>query len=142
MDAVSFSAGENRIEVSVSFETEQSLPSAGDAYLVVNVQSNGFTGHNDLWVSKESLTEFCSSLASLERTLRGEAVLESISPGELLIRVAAVTERGHVAVSGQLGYRVNDENSRHWHSLQFGFEFEQAQLSEAASLAWVRQYAG
>jgi hypothetical protein len=142
MEALLFSSGEDHLELTVAPETDASLQSFGDAYVTVQVCSNGFAGHDDLWVLRESLGSFCKSLIALERTLRGEARLESASPNELDLRVASVSSRGNVAVSGKVGYRVSRENSEHWHSVEFGFEFEPSQLSNAASLPWVRQYAG
>ncbi|QSI78194.1 hypothetical protein [Niveibacterium microcysteis] len=113
-----------------------------DAYLTVAVRSNGFAGHNDLWVAGPSLRSFCSRLVELERTLRGEATLKSISPNELKLVVSSVTSRGNIAVHGTTGYEVQRENSAFWHSVSFGFEFEVAQLSRAVALPWFKRYAG
>lgn len=113
-----------------------------DPLIVVRVKSRGFEGANELYVEREALVAFCRALASLQRNLSGEASLESMSPEELRIRVYAATSRGNLAVSGKLGYHLHDENSVHWHCVEFGFEFEQTQLSEAVRVSWIREYAG
>lgn len=67
-----FWEGENYFELEVSPEEDKGLQSYGDAYVTVEICSNGFRGQNDLWVSVESLRSFCRAL---------ERVLEA--PGRL-----------------------------------------------------------
>ena len=69
------------------------------------------------------------------------AELESISPGELHVRVHSVTSRGQVAVSGKTGYPIQHESCGFWHAVEFGFEFDPSQLAAATKLAWVTRYA-
>lgn len=136
-----FWEGEDFFELDVTPEEDAGLQSYGDAYVTVEVNSKGFRGHNDLWVSAESLRGFCRSLVTLEASRRGVAELESISPGELHVKVHSVTSRGHVAVSGKTGYLVRHEGGGFWHAVEFGFEFDPSQLTSATRLAWVRRYA-
>ena len=136
-----FWQGENHFELAVSPEEDASLQSYGDAYVTVEVRSSSFRGHNDLWVSGESLRGFCRALVALEASRRGAAELESISPDELRLKVHSVSSRGHVAVSGKTGYLIQHESGGFWHSVEFGFEFDPSQLSTATMLPWVSRYA-
>jgi hypothetical protein len=129
------------VELDLATQETTDLPSRGDGHMTVRVSSSGFTGHNDLWVLAAALRSFCQSLVALERDRRGEAVLESISPDELRIVVRSVDSRGHMAVEGSTGHGVQRENSRPWHSVAFGFEFDPSQLERAARVAWVRRNA-
>ena len=136
-----FWQGENYFELEVAPEEDASLQSYGDAYVTVEVSSNGFRGHNDLWVSAESLRGFCRALVALEASRRGAAELESISPDELRLKVHSVTSRGHVAVSGKTGHLIQHESGGFWHSVEFGFEIDPSQLASATKLPWVARYA-
>lgn len=136
-----FWQGENYFELEVSPEEGESFQSYGDAYVTVAVSSNGYRGHNDLWVSGESLRIFCRALVELEATRRGAAELESIAPGEMNLKVHSITSRGHVAVTGKTGYLIQHESGGFWHAVEFGFEFDPSQLATAARLPWVSRYA-
>ena len=129
------------LEIDLASQETDDLPSRGDAYMTIRVSSAGFAGHNDLWVLASSLRSFCRALIALEADRRGEAVLESISPDELRLIVRSVDSRGHTAVEGCTGYHVQQENSRPWHSVHFGFEFEPSQLLKAVAVDWVKRNA-
>src|SRR5262245_11171968 len=136
-----FWQGENYFELEVSPEEDKGVQSYRDAYVSVEVCSNGFRGHNDLWVLSESLRSFCRALVALEVSRRGAAELVSISPNELDVKVHSITSRGHVAISGKTGYLVQHESDGFWHSVEFGFEFDPSQLVSATELPWVLRYA-
>lgn len=104
--------------------------------------SNGFRGESEAWVFTKHLENFCKSLVSLNDLLRGEASLDSLSPNELSVKLAAVNLRGYLGVSGQIGNHFFTENSDYWHSMSFGFEFEPAQLQAAIRTPWITRYAG
>lgn len=104
--------------------------------------SNGFSGESEAWVFTEHFEGFCKSLASLNEALKGEAVLESMSPNELSLKLASVNSRGYLGVSGMIGHLFLSENSDYWHSVSFGFEFEPAQLQIALQSSCVKKYAG
>ena len=143
MGVLRFSDGQNAFEMDVAIEEDRSLPSHGDAYVTVKVQSEGFNGHNDLWVLGPALSAFCRSLVQLNNSLMGEALLESISPKELELKVRSVSSRGHLAVEGSTGYNVEGTNGQsYWHAVSFGLEFEPSQLTAAVALPWVQRYAG
>jgi hypothetical protein len=143
MDVLRFSDGQNYFEMGVAIEEDRALPSHGDAYVTVKVQSEGFNGHNDLWVLAAALTTFCRSLVQLNSSLKGEALLEAMSPKELELKVCSVSSRGHLAVEGSTGYNVQGRNGySYWHAVSFGLEFEPSQLAAAVALPWVQRYAG
>ena len=63
-----------------------------------------FPGQNDRWVERQSFRSFCRALVALERHRTGEAVLESISPGELNLCVYSTNSSGHMAIEGTTGH--------------------------------------
>ena len=115
------------------------IQSKGDAYLTIQVSSAGFTGRNDLWVCDNVFSEFCRSLVTLERSLKGECLIESVLPEELRLRVFAANSRGTLAIEGTTGYLRLDGDLKFWHSVSFGFAFEPQQLTKAISLPWMRR---
>ncbi|WP_200954302.1 hypothetical protein [Rhizobacter sp. Root1221] len=126
------------LEVDGSVEDDPSLQSCGDARLIVRIQSNGYSGQATAWVHGEDLLRFREELASLNASLRGKAGLSSMSPGVLAIEVLSVSSRGHVAVQGSIGGQLYGENAMFWHSVSFGFEFEQSQLEQATRASWLQ----
>lgn len=113
----------------------------GDAYVTVRVDSRGYAGANDVYVLDSEFRQFCSNLLKLQETLKGQAVLSSVSPGELEIRLEPFDALGHISVIGKLGYHMFTRHSSNWHSVEFGFEFDPQQLDGAARVDWVRKYA-
>jgi len=106
---------------------ENDLPSNEDVYLSIKVESNGFSGKNDLWVLSAEFESFCHNLKLLEEKRKGAARLTSISPNELDIEVFSVDNLGHMAVEGNTGYTVDNFN----HTVTFGFEFDPYYLTES-----------
>jgi hypothetical protein len=135
------SNGDNFLEMGLAIEEDHALPGHNDAYITLKVQSGGFAGHNDLWAQAESMSAFCRALVALNKTLKGEALLESISPGELVLKVFSCNSRGGLAVEGSTGYHIIGEGREYWHAVSFGFEFEPTQLSALVQLPWVKRYA-
>jgi len=125
--------------MAVAIEEDDSVQSRGDAYITIDVLSEGFAGQNDLWVLGQAFSEFCASLVSLESSLKGEAVLESISPNELKLRIFSANNRGLLAIEGNTGYEVQGQEGSFWHSVSFGFTFEPQQLTKALALPWLRR---
>jgi hypothetical protein len=127
------------VEIDLAKQETADLPSKGDAYLTIRISSAGFTGHNDVWVLAPAFRCFCQALIALERDRRGEAVLLSISPGKLRLVIRSVDSCGHTLVEGSTGHGVKRENSRLWHFLDFGFEFDPSQLQDAVRVDWVKR---
>ena len=141
LDMLRFENHQDFVEIDLANQETADLPSQGDAYLTIRVSAAGFTGHNDLWVSASAFRCFCHALIALERDRSGEAALESISPDELRLVVRPIDSRGHMLIEGSTGYEVQRENSRPWHSVDFGFEFDPTQLLRATSVDWVKRNA-
>jgi hypothetical protein len=76
--------------------------------------------------------------SALDQTLRGEALLVSMSPRELDLRIASADLLGHMLISGSTGCRVRRSRRAYWHAVHFGFEFEQ-QLAIAVATPWVQR---
>ena len=112
-----------------------------DAYVTVRVESRGYAGSNDLHFLDADFRQFCSGLLKLQKTLKGEAILRSVSPGELEIRVEPFDALGHMSVKGKIGYHIFTSHSSNWHSVEFGFEIDPQQLDGVARVGWVQQYA-
>lgn len=137
-----FHNGDNYLEMMIEIEEDQSLQSYGDAAVSITLQSHGFSGYSDFWVFGQALGSFCTSLISLANTLNGEASLESISPNELKLGIRSLSQEGNIVIAGTTGRMIYEENSKIWHSVSFGFEFEPSQLIEAVKLPWVQRYGG
>jgi hypothetical protein len=73
--------------------------------LAVQVRQGDFAGAARVWVQIREWERFVESLTRLENDRRGEAVVEAMSPGELLLKVRATDRLGHVAVEGLVGHR-------------------------------------
>lgn len=101
----------------------------GDLKLSVSLLAHDFSGATSTWVSGDALRTFIQELAGLESSRKGAAALESMSPGELAIRLSAITNRGHLAVTGRVARRVRGrEGGPYSHSVEFGFEIEPTEL--------------
>ena len=132
--------GQNaRIQFDVTVENEP-VPSFGDALVVLQVESEDFRGNLDCWVHREAAIEFCSQLQALEHSRRGEAALESISPGELKLVIKSVTSRGNMAVVGSIARQVYAGEGSYSHRLDFGFGFDPSQLAVLMREKWVQDY--
>lgn len=136
---IRFQDHKNYVEIDIANQEDGDMPSRGDAYVTIEISSNGFSGHNDLWVSYGSIQSFCRDLIRLEEIRKGETILESISPDELYIRIFSTTSRGHIGILGTTGYSIQNENSRFNHSVSFGFEFDPSQLLTAIKVDWVKR---
>jgi hypothetical protein len=64
--------------------------------LEVTVSCGAFAGANSqIWVGTENINRFLVGCRQLERTRKGVAVLESMSPGEFELRIEPVDSLGH-----------------------------------------------
>jgi hypothetical protein len=120
-------------------EDDKSLPSYGDARIMVSVFSNGFSGKNALWVSAKAFKGFCSNLIALEKNRFGETTLESVSREELELKIFSVDSLGHIGIKGLIGHNIFSENISFHHCVTFGFEFDPSQLIAAVKERWVKE---
>ncbi len=131
--------GRDSIDIKFEFENETSLPSYGDARVTVAVSSNGYSGSSAAWLSSEEIEKFSLALIKLENDRKGEAIIRSMSPGELKLKIYATNSRGHMAISGLIGEPVQSGIDDVAHSLKFGFSFEPSFLVELINLPWVQK---
>ena len=113
----------------------------GDAYIIVRIDSRGYSGTNDLHILTEEFERFCRDILELQRTLKGQAVLNSISPNELSIIIKPFDALGHISVTGKCGYHIHTSHGTNWHSVEFGFEVDPQQIDKVASVEWVKKHA-
>ena len=84
---------EQRLELDTNEYTDHVYPSIS---VVASVTDGAFSGANpSVWIAVESLDSFLSELRSLERTRRGSARLEGMSPKELDLVIESVDGAGH-----------------------------------------------
>jgi hypothetical protein len=127
------------VEIDLASQENAELRSQGDGCLRIRISSAGFTGHSNVWVLADSLRSFCRALLALERDRRGEATIESISPGELKLKIRSVDSLGHMTIEGSTGHSIQRRCVRTWHSVAFGLEFDPSQLVRAVAAEWVRK---
>src|SRR5215207_8899827 len=91
-----------RVELTVA-DVERGVPgiSTGGDVLVVRARVRDFAGAVDAWVLRDAWADFLRQLVRLERDRAGEAVVESISPGELRLRLFALDRAGHMGAEGE-----------------------------------------
>jgi hypothetical protein len=95
--------------------------------LFVEVRQGGFAGRSHVWIEIRAWQKFVDSLTRLERDRRGEATVESMSPGEFRLIVRSIDSVGHVAVDGLLGKRGRPQTT----TLSFSaIEFDPTLLRE------------
>ena len=121
--------GANAIELIVLERIPDDLPTPGDVRLRVRVEVEGFAGFSDrAWIEKAVLHRFVEGVQELERTRKGEATLESMSPGEFALQLRSVDRAGHLAATGQLK-RVTYGAEVHEQRLHFGFDLDSGTVS-------------
>jgi hypothetical protein len=117
-------SGPNTLLLEITEVIPPALPTAGDACFAAEVSSGGFSGRGSSWVEALALDGFLTALRSLEHTRKGEAQMESMSPGELRLRVYSLDSLGHIALSGRIAERNN--------AVEFQFELDPSYLSQIA----------
>lgn len=124
--------GDDSIEIVAVERVPDHMPTPGDTRLEVVVTSGGFSGRSSAWVDNDRLCAFVRQLSALLKDRgQGAADLESISPGEFVLRIESVDSLGHIAVSGRLAKRMYaGECGPYLHAVEFGFEFDPTALSE------------
>jgi hypothetical protein len=101
----------------------------GDVLVAARVRQRDFSGATLAWVVPEAWKMFLEQLTELERTRSGEAMLQSIGPEELRLRIFALDRAGHIAVEGELTSYYALSDPKEIASLKFGvIEFDPTTL--------------
>jgi len=87
----------------------------GDVRLHVRLTCENFMGAGSSWVDRDVWQHFLQQLERLVDRRDGEAVVESMSPKDLRLRIFATDHAGHMAIEGQL--RTRSVSDLRW---QFG----------------------
>jgi hypothetical protein len=119
MTEIRFSATESSFLLTVESD------GSGDYLVAISAETDGFKGHADGHVAGSCWTKFSRELVALNDSRKGEAKLESAFPGEFSVRIGAANRRGHMSVSGTLGFSRGEWPRQ---CLEFGFEFDPTQL--------------
>ena len=136
---LTFHSAKGKLDVSIVSEETDELPSKGDVRISVLIKSNGFRGHNDIWLDGENFDSFCRALIELETNRQGEAIIKSLSPGEFELTIGSLDSVGHIGVWGKTGYHVMSPIKNFFHAVEFGFEVEPSQLQQAVKNDVVRR---
>jgi hypothetical protein len=80
------------------------VPPDNDVLVNVAVQCDGFAGNSTQWVLAQAWDVFVTELRELERTRRGQAVLESDFGHAFLLRLFSTDQAGHMAATGMIRY--------------------------------------
>ena len=111
----------------VEIERIDSDVDAYDIPLAVRVRFGAFAAAVEAWVERAEWLGFVHDLVLLEEHRQGEAMLASMSPGNLTLVVRSLDSAGHMGVEGVVGTRKGDADV----SLRFGvLEFPPSQLVE------------
>jgi hypothetical protein len=76
----------------------------GDVLVNVGVHCDGFAGNATQWVLAQAWDSFVTELRELERTRRGQAVLESDFGHAFRLRLFSTDQAGHMAATGMIRY--------------------------------------
>ena len=87
----------------------------GDVRLHIRLTCEGFTGAGSSWIAHDVWQRFLRQLERLEDRREGEAVVDSMSPDDLRVRIFVTDRAGHVAIDGQV--RTRSVRDLRW---QFG----------------------
>jgi hypothetical protein len=110
----------------------QALP--GDLRLRVSVHAGGFQGSYDqVWVSAPEFEDFVRELARVHETRRGQATLESMSPGEFELVIAAIDGMGHIVARGFLAGSDASRPEMGQSRVSFDVEVDAAELPQLFS---------
>jgi hypothetical protein len=100
---------------------------AGDLRVIAAARCGTFGGSAPAWIDRPSWNAFLHDLESLERTRSGSACVESMSPGELRVEIAASGPTGHLTLRGHLAETPWTGLDR---ALRFGFAIDAGMLPQ------------
>lgn len=92
--------------------------------VAITVQDRDFKGfNNDVWIELDLLKDFINNLKTLEKTRRGSASMNSMSPEEFQLKIETYDLSGHMI----LNYKISQYTHRmptNIISLTGGFEMD------------------
>lgn len=97
----------------------------------VEAHKSDFRGANpEVWVASSTLSTFVEQLERIERSRSGEAVLRTMSPEELELKVAPLDSVGHLKLTASLGWTrlLGDRPVRVTDRVVISFELDPACL--------------
>src|SRR5262245_44665779 len=109
--------GVARVDIAV-IEVAAPIPphsAGGDIRLDLRLTCEGFIGAGSSWIDQDAWQRFLRDLERLVDRRDGEAVVESMSPENLHLRIFVTDHAGHVGVEGQV--RTRSVRDLRW---QFG----------------------
>ena len=116
-----------RVEIAV-VDVAAPIPphsAGGDVRVQVGLTCDGFIGNGSSWIARDVWQRFIRALEHVDDRREGEAVVESMSPDELRLRIRVTDRAGHIAVDGQV--RTRSVRDLRW---QFGaIQFDPSLLS-------------
>jgi hypothetical protein len=111
-------------------------PSEGDfgvdvaASAAATTVGGPFSGSNStVWIGRDEWARFLEDLRALERNRRGEACIESMSPGEFRLLIIVTDRAGHPAAEGWVGRRYAAREGVAHDRVSFSIELDPAALS-------------
>jgi hypothetical protein len=89
-----------------------------------------FSGRNDdVWVRRLDWNQFARSVAELEQTRRGEAIVSAMSPNDFHLRIFASDRAGHIMAEGWVGRAYSARGGILENRVSFGIEIDPTILS-------------
>ena len=83
--------------------------------------------NNYIWLSEADIDKFLIDLEALDKYRSGHAVLESMSPGELMLTFHAIDSLGHLSVT--LYYKKEDRIDKDYsHEIKVEFQIDPTSL--------------
>ncbi len=82
----------------------------------------------ETWIDGIELKGFLEDLKCLKETLKGRALLESESPGEFLLEIKPVDEKGHFILTIELGKSKYIHSCHSWAKVQNAFPLAAQEL--------------
>ena len=111
-------------------------PSEGDlgvdvaASAVASTVGGPFSGKNgSVWIGRDDWARFLEDLRAVERNRRGEAGIESMSPGEFSLLIIVTDRAGHLAAEGWIGRRYAARQGVVHDRVSFSIELDPASLA-------------
>lgn len=124
------------IEIALREMGPAGTPAQGD--LGVNVAASTaatsvggpFAGKNEsVWIGRDDWARFLEDLRAVEHGRRGEASVESMSPGEFRLLIIVTDRAGHLAAEGWVGRRYAARHGVEHDRVSFSIELDPGSLA-------------